>query len=107
MEKLLHDTLLYDFYADLLTDKQKDIYHLYFCEDLSLSEIGEKLGISRQAVNFSLKQARRSFDLMEDALGLVRRHLAARNRIDALRASIECKNYSEASKILDELSELI
>ena len=107
MEKLLHDTLLYDFYADLLTDKQRDIYHLYFCEDLSLSEIGDKLGISRQAVNFSLKQARRSFDSMEEALGLVRRHLMAKNCMDALRNSLECKNYNEISKILDDLSELI
>ena len=42
--------MLYDFYGDLLTDRQKEFYDLYYNEDLSLAEIAENYGISRQGV---------------------------------------------------------
>ena len=43
-------TMLFDFYGELLTDRQKEFYDLYYNEDLSLSEIAENYGISRQGV---------------------------------------------------------
>lgn len=46
--------LLFDYYGDLLTDKQKDIFDYYYNEDLSLAEIAELLGITRQGVRDSL-----------------------------------------------------
>ena len=42
--------MLFDFYGDLLTDRQKEFYDLYYNEDLSLAEIAENYGISRQGV---------------------------------------------------------
>ena len=50
MNGLLEQALLYDFYGELLTDHQKEIYEQFVLEDLSLSEIAEAAGISRQAV---------------------------------------------------------
>lgn len=50
MDEILHLTLLYDFYGELLTEKQKQVFDLHYQDDLSLSEIGEELSISRQAV---------------------------------------------------------
>ena len=55
MDEILHLTLLYDFYGELLTEKQKQVFDLHYQDDLSLSEIGEELSISRQAVRDQLK----------------------------------------------------
>ena len=107
MDNVLRNTLLYDFYGDLLTERQKNIYHMYFCEDLSLAEIGSKLGISRQAVNFSLKQAQKSFDTYEEALRLVERHACARDCMTKLRQALEAQNYADSITILSKLDDLI
>ena len=56
MDEILHLTLLYDFYGELLTEKQKQVFDLHYQDDLSLSEIGEELSISRQAVRDQLKR---------------------------------------------------
>ena len=103
----MRNTLLYDFYGDLLTKKQKEIYHMYFCEDLSLSEIGSKFGISRQAVNFSLKQSQKSFNALEAALGLIERYMLAREYMTKLHKAIEQGNRTESSRLLTELSEML
>ena len=49
--------LLYDYYGDLLTDRQKECFELRYYQDLSLGEIGEELGISRQGVHDNLSRA--------------------------------------------------
>ena len=51
MNKFLEQALLFDFYGELLTDHQKEIYEQFALEDLSLSEIAEMKGISRQGVH--------------------------------------------------------
>ena len=107
MDKVLYDTLLFDFYGALLTDKQRDVYHMYFCEDLSLAEIGERLGISRQAVNFSLKHARRSFDDYEAALHLVEHHVRAQGHAADLAVALEMRDFDESKEILTELMNLL
>ena len=56
MDDILQLTLLYDFYGELLTEKQKQVYELHYQNDLSLTEIGEELSISRQAVRDQLKR---------------------------------------------------
>ena len=66
-------TLLFDEYGALLTEKQRDCCDLYFNQDLSLAEIAEELGISRQGVHDSISRAEASLQQMEDALGNVRR----------------------------------
>ena len=107
MDNVLHNTLLFDFYGDLLTEKQRNIYRMYYCEDMSLAEIGERLSISRQAVNFSLKQTRRSFLAFEEALGLVGQHMRAQSHIAALRQALDAEDCAAGSKILTELSKLV
>lgn len=103
----MRNTLLYDFYGELLTERQKNIYHMYFCEDMSLAEIGDRYDISRQAVNFSLKQAQKNFDTMEDALKLVERHICSLESISKLRLILEREGCAEGIVILTELEDLI
>lgn len=76
--KNMEVALLYDFYGDMLTDKQRDMIEQYYCQDLSLSEIAENTGISRQGVRDSVKRAEVQLLDMESHLGL-----AARSRQQA------------------------
>lgn len=71
MEKIARQGLLYDFYGALLTDHQKVIYEDVVFYDLSLSEIAEEQGISRQGVHDLVKRCDRILEGYEDKLHLV------------------------------------
>ncbi len=73
MAKNLDIPLLYDFYGELLTDKQCNMIELYYHQDLSLSEIAEIVGISRQGVRDSVKRAEAQLIEMETQLGMAAR----------------------------------
>ena len=65
--------MLFDFYGDLLTDRQKEFYDLYYNEDLSLAEIAENYGISRQGVRDVIVRAEAAMTEIEDKTHLIRR----------------------------------
>ena len=65
--------LLYDFYGDVLTDRQKEFYDLYYNEDLSLAEIAENYGITRQGVRDVIVRAEAILTELEDKTGIIRR----------------------------------
>jgi len=73
MVKDVNMALLYDYYGSFLTEKQADIFDLFYNEDLSLSEIGEHLGITRQGVRDSLKRGEEILTNMEEKIGMVRK----------------------------------
>lgn len=68
-------TLLYDYYGELLTSKQKTCFDLYYNQDFSLAEIAEQCGISRQGVHDSIARAEASLLSMEEKTGCVARSL--------------------------------
>jgi len=70
MDKIVERTLLYDFYGELLTEKQKQIYE-YYLDDLSLGEISEQMSISRQGVHDAIKKSDKQLDRLEASLKLV------------------------------------
>lgn len=65
--------MLYDFYGDLLTDRQKEFYDLYYNEDLSLAEIAENYGITRQGVRDVIVRAEAILTELEDKTGIIKR----------------------------------
>ena len=71
-------TMLFDFYGELLTDRQKEFYDLYYNEDLSLSEIAENYGISRQGVRDVIVRAENYMTEIEDKTGLIKRFMQLR-----------------------------
>ncbi|MCJ7856777.1 YlxM family DNA-binding protein [Lachnospiraceae bacterium NSJ-143] len=73
MDDILKATLLYDFYGELLTERQKTVFEYYHLNDCSLTEIGEELGISRQAVRDLLKRTETLLAGYEEKLRLVER----------------------------------
>ena len=79
---------LMDFYGPLLTEHRREVMRLYCEEDLSLAEIAEQLGITRQGVSDALKKARAQLEDYENKLGLAARYRAlceeAKHCLDAL-----------------------
>ena len=74
-------TMLYDFYGDLLTERQKEFYDLYYNEDLSLAEIAENSGITRQGVRDVIVRAEAFLTEIEDKTGIIKRFLAMQKDI--------------------------
>lgn len=72
-ERSYNISLLFDFYGELLSDRQKEVLDLYFNEDLSLSEISENTGITRQGVRDAIKKAEAILQNYEEKLGLIKR----------------------------------
>ena len=92
-------TLLLDEYGALLTEKQRDCCDLYFNQDLSLAEIAEELGISRQGVHDSLTRAEAAMAEMEDALGNVARAKKLRNATERIGSWAKLLQTSEDPEV--------
>ncbi|MBQ7638166.1 MAG: YlxM family DNA-binding protein [Clostridia bacterium] len=73
MAKDLEIAVLLDFYGDMLTPKQREFIDYYYNEDLSLAEIAENVGITRQGVRDAIKRAECQLTEMEERLKLVKR----------------------------------
>lgn len=82
-------TMLFDFYGELLTDRQKEFFDLYYNEDLSLAEIAENYGISRQGVRDVIVRAEAAMTEIEDRTGIIRRFMRSRDAISAIEAAAE------------------
>ena len=70
-DETLHMTMMFDFFGELLTEKQREYFDLYHNEDLSLSEIAEKAGISRQGVYDTITRAEKTLAETERKTGVV------------------------------------
>ena len=81
MNKILEQALLYDFYGELLTTHQKEVYEQFILEDLSLSEIAESAGISRQGVHDLIRRCQKSLEGYENKLHLVERFLSVKEKV--------------------------
>ena len=81
--------MLYDFYGDLLTDRQKEFYDLYYNEDLSLAEIAENYGISRQCGRDVIVRAEAAMTEIEDKTHLIRRFFRMQDELTAIDAAAD------------------
>ena len=77
-------TMLFDFYGDVLTDRQKEFYDLYYNEDLSLGEIAENYGITRQGVRDVIVRAEAILTELEDKTRLIKRFNTMRAQLEQL-----------------------
>lgn len=85
----LMQSMLLDFYGELLTEKQRRCYDLHINEDLSLSEIAEQCGISRQGVWDNIRRAESTLTGIEEKTGLIRRFQRERAAMERLRGQLE------------------
>lgn len=88
---------LLDFYGEFLTEHQRIYLDLYYNQDLSLAEIGETEGISRQGVHDALKRGENTLYEMEDRLGLMARYIKISAKLLVLREQIERLDVTEQS----------
>lgn len=77
-------TLLFDFYGEMLTDRQKEFYDLYYNEDLSLGEIAENYGVTRQGVRDAIVRAEATLTELEEKTGIIRRFQAQQKDLAAI-----------------------
>lgn len=111
MNGLLEQALLYDFYGELLTDHQKEVYEQFVLEDLSLSEIAEAAGISRQGVHDLIKRCNKILEGYEVKLHLVEKFLSVKAKVQKIDELLEEESEDEliqnirqiAGEILEEL----
>ena len=105
----LDRSLLLDFYGELLTEKQRRTCELHWNEDLSLAEIAEQGGLSRQGVWDILRRAETALREYESKTGLVGRFLERREQIAAIRDRLEAllPEGEESRDILARLEDLM
>ena len=104
-------TMLFDFYGDILTDRQRELFDLYYNEDLSLAEIAENCGISRQGVRDVIVRAENAMTELEDKTGQIHRFLQMQQHVDAIITAannIKTINYRQyENPRLDELADAV
>ena len=107
MEKFVEQTLLNDFYGELLTERQQQVYESVVLEDYSLSEVAEDLGISRQGVHDMIKRCNHTLEEYESRLHLVEKFLCIRKQVQKIKELAVGYNAGEiteiSNKILEEL----
>jgi uncharacterized protein len=95
--------LYLDFYGQLLTEHAREILEMHFAEDMSLSEIAENLGITRQAVHDRIRQGTSQLSGYEEALGLARRFRVTR---ECVRAAVQALDSGETELAKEMLRRL-
>lgn len=84
MERIVEQGFLYDFYGELLTEHQRQIYEDFVLNDLSLSEIAEERGVSRQGIHDIVKRCDKILAQYESKLHLVEKFLVTRKRVEKI-----------------------
>jgi len=106
MDKLGKESLLYDFYGELLTKRQQEIYENVRFGDLSLSEAAETYGISRQGIHDMIRRSESALEAYEEKLGLVQKFLDNRRDVGAIRTLAERIRTTQDLSLLNEISAL-
>lgn len=115
IDDITQASLLYDFYGQLLSKRQREVMELYHEENLTLAEIADEFGISRQGVHDALKNAEKSLDQYEKKLGLVakfQKSSEAVSKIDEIIDGVieklqgpEAEELKKVKDIIDNLEE--
>jgi predicted DNA-binding protein YlxM (UPF0122 family) len=110
IERVEYASMLYDFYGSLLNESQNEVMALYHEDNLSLSEIAEELGQTRQAVHYTLRKAEKALKSYEDKLKLLAsykesRELASKAYSIIDSADMEKPYADKLKKIIEKLSE--
>ena len=99
--------LLLDFYGDLLSERRKAIVSAYYEEDLSLSEVAEQMGITRQGVRDSLQKSEQQLRFYEEKLGLVARFDESNRCLAQLIARLEAQGRAEDLPLIAEARQVL
>ena len=104
MEEILKHALLYDFYGELLTTHQKQVYEDVVLNDYSLSEEADNLNISRQGVHDMVRRCNRLLNGYEEKLHLVEKFLSLRKKAERIKELAAGQGDSSVMKEIEEIS---
>ena len=108
IEKVSRMALLQDFYAGLLTEKQRHMLELYYDDNLSLGEIAEECGISRQGVHDLLKRSEKLLESYEARLGLLEKFLHNQRKIQETLDWLQTlPQDDQGAEVVDRISGLL
>lgn len=97
-------TLLFDYYGDLLTEKQKTYFDLYYNQDFSLAEIAEEEGVSRQAVSDALSRTEAILQNFEEKTGFVQKATERKALVEKIRKEAQrLQSVDEAKKAAEAI----
>ena len=105
-EKDWNISYLLDFYGEMLPEKKRSVMDLYYNEDLSLAEIAEQIGISRQGVRDIVKKTEEELFFWEERLGLAKRDLELRGRAERILSLLH-KEQNLSSELESEIRSLL
>ncbi len=104
MDRIYRETLLFDFYGELLTEHQRNIYEEVVFDDCSLGEVAERHNVSRQSVHDIVRRTRKMLEGYEEKLGLVGRFLHLKERINEIKTLTDDERVRKlADEMLEEL----
>ena len=106
MEEILKQTLLYDFYGELLTEHQQNVYEDVVLNDYSLSEVAQDQGISRQGVHDLVKRSTRILEEYEEKLHLVEKFVAVREKVHEIHGLTQHYEEKDLNQVMNRIETL-
>lgn len=103
MPKDLNVVLLLDYYGGLLPEKQRRLVEYYYCDDLSLAEISETEGITRQGARDAIVRAVAKMKQFEDAVGFVKKATSVRDALDKFAISRDDKEFDNLCEAINNM----
>ena len=100
VNEIMEQALLFDFYGELLTDHQKEIYEQFVLEDLSLGEIAREAGISRQGVHDLIRRCNQTLKGYEDKLHLIEKFLAIKEKVKKIDNLLDDYHEENAEELI-------
>ncbi len=104
MQDIMKLSVLFDYYGGVLTDKQADICDMYYNQNLSLGEISEIMGITRQGVRDSLKKSEKILLFHEEKLGIYKKDMSVAKLIDDVNLLLDESDIS--SDYIDKIKKI-
>lgn len=106
MERIVEQTLLYDFYGDLLTEHQRQIYEAVVFEDYSLSEVAKEYGVSRQGIHDLIRRCNNTLADYEGKLHLVKRFVSVQEKVKSIHRLSKKNDSLDKQTLLAQIEEL-
>ena len=106
MEEKIEQAYLYDFYGELLNEHQRRIYEDFVFQDLSLSEIADEEGISRQGVHDMIRRCTRSLEGYEEKLHLIEKFKKAKEMVEEIHTLTKTFHQNHDEAIVEEIAQI-
>ena len=106
MEEKIEQAYLYDFYGELLNERQRKIYEDFVFNDLSLGEIADEEGISRQGVHDMVQRCTRTLEGYEEKLHLIEKFQSAKKKVEQIHGLARAFHQNQNEAIMEEIEQI-